>query len=117
MRKPVLSILFVVVGLAVAVIAEAQQQAKKVPLIGYLSSGTPASESTRSKAIRQALREFDYIEGQNIAFEYRSAGGKLDRYQELAAELVRLGVDILVVGGGTVYVQVVKNAPTRFQSL
>ena len=76
------------------------QQPKKVPRIGYLSSLDPASESTRSEAIRLALRELGYIEGQNIAIEYRYAEGKLDRLPELAAELVRLKVDIIVVAGG-----------------
>ena len=79
--------------------AEAQQP-KKVPRIGYLSASDPATESTRSEAIRLALRELGYIEGQNIATEYRYAEGKLDRYPELAAELVRLKVDIIVVAGG-----------------
>ena len=79
--------------------AEAQQP-KKVPRIGYLSSFDPASESTRSEAIRLALRELGYIEGQNIAIEYRYGEGKVDRAPELAAELVRLKVDIIVVAGG-----------------
>ena len=57
-------------------------------------------ESTRSEAIRLALRELGYIEGQNIAIEYRYAEGKRDRLPELAAELVRLKVDIIVVAGG-----------------
>jgi putative ABC transport system substrate-binding protein len=74
MRKAgVVSVLLVLL-LAVAVIAEAQQP-KKIPRIGYLSSVDPATESTRSKAIRLALREHGYIEGQNIASEYRYAGG------------------------------------------
>ncbi len=71
--------------------AEAQQP-KKVPRIGYLSSIDPASESARSEAIRLALRERGYIEGQNIVIEYRYAEGKRDRLPELAAELVRLKV-------------------------
>jgi putative ABC transport system substrate-binding protein len=66
------------------------QQPKKVPRIGYLSSNDPASESARFEAIRLALRELGYIEGQNIASEYRYGEGKVDRYPELAAELVRL---------------------------
>ena len=103
------SILVAVVLLAVAVIAEAQQP-KKVPRIGYLSSTDPASESTRSEAIRLALRELGYIEGQNIAIEYRYAEGKLDRLPELAAELVRLKVDIIVVAGGTGLIRAAKNA-------
>ena len=76
------------------------QQPKKVPRIGYLSRLDPARESTRSEAIRLALRERGYIEGQNIAIEYRYAEGKFDRLPELAAELVRLKVDIIVVAGG-----------------
>ena len=79
------------------------QQPKKVPRIGYLLSGDPTTESTRFAGIRLALRERGYIEGQNIATEYRYTEGKLDRLPELAAELVRLKVDIIVVtGGGTV---------------
>ena len=90
----------IVVALTVCgAVAEAQQP-KKVPRIGYLSTRDPASESTRSEAIRLALRELGYIEGQNIAIEYRYAEGKHDRYPELAAELVRLKVDIIVVAGG-----------------
>jgi ABC-type uncharacterized transport system substrate-binding protein len=88
----------------------AAQQPKEVPRIGYLSSADPAFESTRSEAIRLALRELGYVEGQNIAIEYRYAGGKIDRFSKLAAELVRLKVDIIVVAGGTIYVQAAKNA-------
>ena len=55
------------------------QQPKKVPRIGYLSAADRASESTRAEAIRLALRERGYIEGQNIATEYRYAEGKVDR--------------------------------------
>jgi putative ABC transport system substrate-binding protein len=86
------------------------QQPKKVPRIGYLSANESASESARSEGIRLALRERGYIEGQNIAIEYRYADGKLDRFPELAAELVRLKVDIIVVGGGTPWVRAAKNA-------
>jgi putative ABC transport system substrate-binding protein len=79
------------------------QQPKKIPRIGYLSTLDATGESFRSDAIRLALRELGYIEGQNIATEYRYAEGKLGRQVELAAELVRLQVDILVAGGdGTV---------------
>jgi putative tryptophan/tyrosine transport system substrate-binding protein len=97
-RAAVRSILIAVVLLAVAVIAEAQQP-KKVPRIGYLSSSDLATESSRSEPIRQALRELGYIEGQNIATEYRYSEGKNDRLPELAAELVRLKVDIIIAGG------------------
>ena len=86
------------------------QQPKKVPRIGYLSSFDPATESARSEAIRLALRELGYIEGQNIAIEYRYAEGKRDRLPELAAELVRLKVDIIVVAGGDTAIRAAKNA-------
>jgi len=86
------------------------QQPKKVPRIGYLSSLDAARESTRSEAIRLALRELGYIEGQNIAFEYRFVEGKLDRQPELAGELVRLKVDIIVVAGGDILIRAAKNA-------
>jgi putative tryptophan/tyrosine transport system substrate-binding protein len=77
------------------------QQPKKVYRIGYLSNSDPARESPRSKAIRLALRELGYIDGQNIAIEYRYGEGKIDRAPELVAEFVRLNVDIIVVAGGT----------------
>ena len=89
--------------------AEAQQP-KKVPRIGYLSSLGLARESARSEGIRLALRELGYIEGQNIAIEYRYAEGKRDRHPELAAELVRLKVDIIVVTGGDQGIRAAKNA-------
>jgi putative ABC transport system substrate-binding protein len=60
--------------------------------------------------VRLALRERGYLEGQNIAFEYRYAQEKIDRYAELAAELVRLKVDIILVAGGAGIVQAAKNA-------
>jgi len=86
------------------------QQPKKVPRIGYLSNTDPATDSARVEGIRLALRELGYIEGQNIAIEYRYAEGKVDRYPELAAELVRLKVDIIVVAGGVPTVRAAKNA-------
>ena len=92
-----------------AVVVEAQQP-KKVTRLGYLSSFDPATESARSEAIRLALREFGYIEGQNIATEYRYAEGKLDHFPELAAELVRLKVDIIVISGGAGTVRAANNA-------
>src|SRR6266404_8528917 len=108
-KAGVLSILFVVVLLAVAVVAEAQQP-NKIPRIGYLLPADAASDSTRAEAIRLALRERGYIEGQNIATEYRYTEGKVDRFPELAAELVRLKVDVLVAAGGDRLVRAAKNA-------
>ena len=84
------------------------QQPKKVPRIGYLAASDAARESARAEGIRLALRERGHIEGQNIAIEYRYADGKCDRFPELAADLVRLKVDIIVAAGGTV--EAAKNA-------
>jgi putative ABC transport system substrate-binding protein len=103
------SVVVVVILLAIAVIAEAQQP-KRVSRVGYLSSFDPAGESARSEGIRLALRELGYIEGQNIATEYRYAEGKRERLSEVATELVRLKVDIIVVAGGTGIIQAAKNA-------
>jgi putative ABC transport system substrate-binding protein len=116
-RAAVPSILVVVVLLAVGLSAEAQQPAK-VPRIGYLSSTDAATASTRSEAVRLALRELGYIEGQNIATEYPYTEGKQDQLPELAAEVVRLKVDIIVVAGGDPLIRAAKNArPKRFPSL
>jgi putative tryptophan/tyrosine transport system substrate-binding protein len=89
--------------------AEAQQPTK-VSRIGYLSNTDPVGESARSEAIRRGLRDLGYIEGQNVAIEYRYTEGKVDRTPQLAAELVRLKVDIIVVAGGTIYVRPAMNA-------
>jgi putative tryptophan/tyrosine transport system substrate-binding protein len=90
----------------------AAQQPKKVWRIGYLSAFDAATESTRSEAIRRALRELGYVEGQNIATDYRYAEGKVDRFPELLAELVRVKADIIVVAGGGRVIQAAKNATT-----
>jgi putative ABC transport system substrate-binding protein len=108
-KAAVPSILVAVVLLVLGITAEAQQP-NKVPRTGYLTVGDAATESARAEAIRLALRELGYIQGQNIAFEYRYGENKRDRYAELAAELVRLKVDVIVVTGGDPYIQVVKNA-------
>ena len=72
------------------------QQPNKVPRIGYLSALSRPADSYRSEAFRQGLRELGYVEGKNITIEYRYAEGKLDRLPDLAAELVRLKVDMIV---------------------
>jgi putative tryptophan/tyrosine transport system substrate-binding protein len=86
------------------------QQPKKMWRLGYLAPFDSARESPRAEAIRLALRERGYIEGENIAIEYRYSEGKADRYPELAAELVRLKVDIIVVAGGDPPRRAVMNA-------
>jgi len=105
LRLSVIAFVLVVVG----AVAQAQQP-KKIPRIGYLAATDPASDSARSEAIRLALRELGYIEGQNIATEYQYAEGKPDRLPELVAKLVRLKVDIIVVAGADTAIRAAKNA-------
>src|SRR5262245_16052458 len=109
MKRASPAILTAMILLAVAVMAEAQQP-KKIYRIGYLSPSDPATDSRLAEGIRLALRELGYIEGQNIATEYRYAEGKQDRFPELADELVRLKVDIIVAAGGTLAVRAVMHA-------
>jgi putative ABC transport system substrate-binding protein len=77
----------------------AQQQPTKAPQIGYLSSDSRLTIASRIEAFRQGLRELGYVEGKNIAIEWRFAEGKADRLAGLAAELVRLKVDLIVTTG------------------
>src|SRR5438094_9800322 len=86
--------------LLTTVSAEAQQP-KKIPRIGFLGATSPSIESTRIEAFRQGMHELGYVEGKNIAIEWRWAEGKFDRLPDLAAELVRLDVDVIVTGGST----------------
>src|SRR5262245_58067543 len=109
MKKAAVPILVAVIMLTVAVVTEAQQPTK-VPRIGYLSPTDAATDSPRAEGIRLALRELGYIEGQNIAIEYRYGDGRRGRAPELAAELVRLKVDIIVVATGDQWIRAAKNA-------
>jgi putative tryptophan/tyrosine transport system substrate-binding protein len=108
-RKLVGIVALVVTFVTCGVVATAQQP-KKVHQIGYLSATDAASDFARSEAIRLALRAFGYVEGQNIATHYRYAEGKQDRLPELAAELVRLKVDIIVVAAADRAIRAAKNA-------
>ena len=78
------------------------QQPKKVPRIGYLTGSSLSANAARIEAFRQGLRELGYVEGKNIVIEWRYAEGKADRLSDLAAELVRLKVDVIVTGGPAV---------------
>jgi ABC-type uncharacterized transport system substrate-binding protein len=75
------------------------QQPTKVPRIGFLITSSPSTISARLEAFRQALRELGYVDGKNIGIEYRYAEGKIDRLPALAAELVRLNVNVIVTNG------------------
>src|SRR5882724_4427755 len=80
---------------------EAQQPSAKIPRIGYLATASAATELPYIEAFRLGLRELGYVEGKNINIEYRYAEGRFERLPELAEELVRLKVEILVVPSAT----------------
>src|SRR5918999_430104 len=76
------------------------QQPKKLPIIGYLGGATAEGQVSRIAAFQQGLRELGYVEGKNIVVQYRYAEENHDRLPALAADLVRLKVDVIVTGGG-----------------
>src|SRR4051812_15417281 len=98
MKSKSLFWLLITVLLTTFVYAETQQPTK-ILRIGFLAGTKPAAVAARVAAFRQGLRELGYVEGKNIVAEYRYAEGKPDRERELAAELVRLKVDIIVTAG------------------
>jgi len=98
MTKKVYRIALCTMLFALSLSAEAQQPTK-IPRIGYLLGVSLSASSTRTEAFRQGLRDFGYVEGKNIIIEWRSAEGKFDRLPALAAELVRLKVDVIVTAG------------------
>jgi ABC-type uncharacterized transport system substrate-binding protein len=110
MKKAVVPLIFVaVVLLALKVTAEVQQPTK-VFRIGFLLAPSRSAVAESLDAFRQGMRELGYVEGKNIVIEYRYAEGKLDRLLDLAAELVRLKVDVIVAAGGPQAIWPAKNA-------
>jgi putative tryptophan/tyrosine transport system substrate-binding protein len=101
MRRNVIHLALCAMLFALCSFAQAQQPAK-VPRIGFQLDSPASAVTARTEAFRQGLRELGYIEGKNIIIEWRSAEGKLERRSELAAELVRLKVDVIVSGGPSV---------------
>ncbi len=108
-RSQLLVVLGLLVVLAAPLAAEAQQ-AGKVWRIGYLGPGSASVFPAALDAFRQQLRLLSYVEGQNLAIEYRWAANRDDRLSSLAAELVRLHVDVIVVEGHTPAIQAAMNA-------
>ena len=86
-------------GAVAAPLAVEAQQAGKMWRIGVLTPGIAQGGGARIPEFRQRLRELGYIEGQNVTLEYRAADGKAERYPGLAAEMVRLNVDVIVAVG------------------
>jgi putative tryptophan/tyrosine transport system substrate-binding protein len=80
-------------------LAARAQQPTKLPTIGFLGSTAPSAESQRTAAFVQRLRELGWIEGRTVTIEYRWAEGRTERFAEIAAEFVRLKVDVMIAGG------------------
>jgi len=99
LRKTALASILLAGALLAAVAVEAQQTGK-IFRIGYLDAGTASGSAVLVEAFRQELRKLGWIEGKNIIIEYRFAAQKSERRPELAAELVRLKVDLIVVDAG-----------------
>src|SRR5262245_9152691 len=109
MRTVIIGIMLSALLLALCLPAHAQQP-KKVPRIGYLTTRSGAGAG--KKAFLQGLQSLGYIEGQTIAIEWRFAQEKFDRLPELASELVRLKVDVIIASGGSLTVEAVQDAHT-----
>jgi ABC-type uncharacterized transport system substrate-binding protein len=86
-------------GATVWPLAARAQQPGKVPIIGFLGASTPSATSQRSAAFVQRLRELGWIDGRTVAIEYRWGEGRSERFTEVAAEFVRLKVDVIVTEG------------------
>ncbi len=83
-----------------------------MPVTGFLNAGSPGSLRQQIAAFHEGLKELGYVEGQNVAVEYRWAEGQYDRLPALAADLVRRQVSVILAGGGAPVVLAAKAANT-----
>jgi putative tryptophan/tyrosine transport system substrate-binding protein len=97
----------------------ARAQQRKLPIIGFLGGGTSSSWNQWATAFIQQLRQLGWIDGRTIAIEFRWAEGRSERYAEIAAEFVRLKVDVIVTSGGAALVakQITSDIRSSLQSL
>src|SRR5574342_1373148 len=95
--KRVVGLIAIFVTLAACGTVATAQQPKKVPRIGYASTGAASAPNPLLEAFRQGLRDLGYLEGKNIVVEFRYASGRDNRFPTIVNELVQLKVDVLVV--------------------
>ena len=100
------------VAAAAALPCTARAQPRSMPVVGYLGTSTPDAAGFRIPSIRQGLSEAGFVEGRNVAIEYRWAEGQLDRLPALAADLVRRGVDVIITPGSLPATLAAKGATT-----
>ena len=111
-RREVITLL----GGAAAWPLAARAQQRKLPIIGFLGGGTSSSWNQWATAFIQQLRQLGWIDGRTIAIEFRWAEGRSERYAVIAAEFVRLKVDVIVTSGGAALVakQITSDIPIVF---
>src|SRR5690348_6595416 len=86
-------------GLLTAPLPARAKPADAMPIIGYLEAASPSLVQPMREAFRQGLREHGWVENRDVRIEYRSAEGRNERFPEMAAEMVRLNVNVMVVTG------------------
>src|SRR5499427_4565352 len=110
MRRLMWLAVMLALSLTLAPLVAGAQQAGKVPRIGFLSLTSPSDRPALLAAFRQGLRELGWVEGQNVAIDYRYAEDRVDRLPDLAAELVQLKVDLIIASAGTQVATAAKKA-------
>ncbi len=108
--RPVTLVVTFALGLLAAPLLAEAQKAGKVYRVGFLDFRLRSTTNPTLIALRQGLRELGYVEGQNLVFEYRSAKGKRKRLPEVAAELVRLKVEVIVTSANPLAIRAAKRA-------
>jgi ABC-type uncharacterized transport system substrate-binding protein len=103
MRRREFITLLGVAATSVSLVPAARAQQSKLPTIGFLGGGTPSAQSEWTKAFVRRLHELGWTEGSTVTIEYRFAEGRTDRYAEIAAEFVRLKVDVVVTAGAAAF--------------
>ena len=108
--------LMLVLGGVIATARGLRAQQKAMPVVGFLSGTSPGPNAARVAAFHQGLGETGYVDGQNLAIEYRWAEGRYDRLPGLAGDLVDRKVDVIVARGGTISALAAKTATSKSQS-